>query len=620
MTDDAVSVVLVGTQGPQGPTGATGPQGPAGLTAASRGGVAILMGDSLMGNGYGINATGNNIYFHQRGAFNWFQAMAGWPYAHVIQYYGNTISAATNTPPAGHNVGIGSTYTRQMLARFRRDVLSKNPSLVVLGGGTNDVTEGRTANEIARNKHMMAKLAVDQGASVWIETIPPRHNSDGKQFTAPQRAVATEVNRRTRDFAARTPGVILIDLDLIVADVNGDLQLTLSDDGLHWNSRGGETVARLGYLPAWKASATYDKLRRDIPEAYNVTTAPYGNLLSNADFATGTGGTAGTGVTGSVPSGFQVTRSGTLTVAASVVSRTNFNGDTVNAVRLAITSPGGGADNGNVQFLTSPSTLTSGVSAFTWYRAEAEVVIPAGTLGVLRSVYLEQQDTTGTATSQRMFSTRYSYENDSVNVGTVVKDLLPNGDLRLILRTPDLFTDGTSGIIWRVRVEVDETVAGTRTVDIMEPVLHPLPFAASLDITTNYRPIYRVTLHAAANAGVTTTNAALAGTAMGGTWRHVTEADLSACTQARILLYVSTIGATGAKAILRYATPYSQTVTDYADIGVTEVSVPIDTTGFKDSGWIDLRSAALRDVFLAMIVTGDGVADPIFDSCHVEFR
>lgn len=83
-----------------------------------------------------------------------------WPLSDYLQ---NTIDA-----------GVSGQTSAQMLARFQTDVLARNPSVVVILAGTNDVLH--TQNPTVANIQQMADLAAHAGARVVIGEIPPISN------------------------------------------------------------------------------------------------------------------------------------------------------------------------------------------------------------------------------------------------------------------------------------------------------------------------------------------------------------------------------------------------------------------------------------------------------------
>src|SRR5665213_3028079 len=122
-----------------------------------------------------------------------------------------------------------------------------------------------------------------------------------------------------------------------------------------------------------------------------------------------------------------------------------------------------------------------------------------------------------------------------------------------------------------------------------------------------------ITIYANSAANGVFTNMPLAATFLFSSYRHVSMIDLTGMTYVRLKVNKqSTAGFAGAKLILRYSPVFSTVVTDYVDIGITEVSVGVDVLNtFTDSGWIQLDISATNDVYLAVIGTGgNGTLDP----------
>lgn len=128
------------------------------------------------------------------------------------------------------------------------------------------------------------------------------------------------------------------------------------------------------------------------------------------------------------------------------------------------------------------------------------------------------------------------------------------------------------------------------------------------------------TIHGEADAAATWTNMPAAETFLFGSHRHVVLLDLEGMTQIRLKVNKQgTSGAASSKLILRFSTTFSTTASNYSDVGVTEVSVPINTTNtFLDSGWVDINGDAKGDVYIAVIGSGgDGVLDPQFGNISI---
>ena len=108
-----------------------------------------------------------------------------------------------------------------------------------------------------------------------------------------------------------------------------------------------------------------------------------------------------------------------------------------------------------------------------------------------------------------------------------------------------------------------------------------------------------------------------------GSHRHITRADLSGYTQARLIVNKqATAGAAASKLILRYRTAFSITVADYLDIGASEVSIAVNTTNnVLATAWINLVAGSKADIFLCLAGSGgDGTLDPAFGNIFAQFK
>lgn len=422
-------------------------------------GKLIAIGDSLFSNGIGSSSP-DSTFFHQRGDINWLQALAGYPFVHEAYYDGSDVQ--------GHNVGVGSEETKDMLARIKTGVLDKNPDIVFIRAGTNDIEAGRSAATIIRNLTKMIDECRHKGAKVWIDTIFPRNDSDGNEFSSGEDAIRVAVNTWVLNVADNIPGVTAINSNRLLDAGDGTLNTAYSYDGLHINSRGAYTIANGELLPKWRKYAGISRIPSYTPEDYNASTVPYGNILTNSAF-TGSGGTASTGVSGTLPDSWRAEYTGGTDISsvASVVSQTDWNGETRNFIRHAISGSGGGVDGEMIR--TRPTTTSITSVAAGWYEAEVEVIVSSGgTENFLRSLILEVRDQQGTDSYFRCFT--LAYDNGSV------KDEWPqpDSDLRLLLRAPKILVDsGGTGVTFYVLIACDCTIDGDVTVDIGKPHLVP---------------------------------------------------------------------------------------------------------------------------------------------------
>lgn len=102
---------------------------------------------------------------------------------------------------------------------------------------------------------------------------------------------------------------------------------------------------------------------------------------------------------------------------------------------------------------------------------------------------------------------------------------------------------------------------------------------------------------------------------LAGSNRNVTKVDLSNASHARLIVRVTTASASANTPRLRLRgkkTTFSTTITDYVDIGTSEIACGLEATGVIDSGWIALDANYQADnvVLLVDQIGGDGAASP----------
>src|SRR5882762_3300177 len=150
--------------------------------------------------------------------------------------------------------GISGQTTPQMLIRFRPDVVSLQPSIVVILAGTNDIagnTGPMTLQAIEDNLASMFDLAHANGIRVVFASVLPisdyEKNKDGQQIIRSKQRPPeqiTSLNDWMKKYAAAHGGIYL-DYFSAMADDKGFLKEELSEDGLHPNQKGYDVMAPL---------------------------------------------------------------------------------------------------------------------------------------------------------------------------------------------------------------------------------------------------------------------------------------------------------------------------------------------------------------------------------------
>jgi lysophospholipase L1-like esterase len=156
------------------------------------------------------------------------------------------------------NRGIGGQTTPQMLVRFRQDVVSLHPKVVVILAGTNDIA-GNTGpmklEDVEADFASLAEIARANGIKVIYSSVLPIHNytDRSKDFFAqrsPEKILA--LNTWLKDYC-NTGACMYLDYFTSMVDDKGLLQKDLADDGLHPNAAGHKIMAPLAEAAIEKA-------------------------------------------------------------------------------------------------------------------------------------------------------------------------------------------------------------------------------------------------------------------------------------------------------------------------------------------------------------------------------
>lgn len=140
-----------------------------------------------------------------------------------------------------------------------------------------------------------------------------------------------------------------------------------------------------------------------------------------------------------------------------------------------------------------------------------------------------------------------------------------------------------------------------------------------------YMPIKSFTVHGDAGANFAMTNATQAERFAGNATRHLFMVDLSGYTQVRLRVNKQ-VGSASANTPLfraKYYTSYNTTVGNFLQLGESaQVETSMVSTGYYDSGWMDLATGARNDGICIGFTElgGDGVADPAIGATDILFR
>lgn len=144
------------------------------------------------------------------------------------------------------NRGISGQTTPQMLIRFRSDVISLKPNLVVILAGTNDIagnTGTSTLEMITNNIFSMAELAKTHGILVILCSVLPVYDYPWRTGLQPAEKIVT-LNKMIKKYSEQN-NCLYLDYYSAMANENRGMKSTYSDDGVHPNILGYEVMATL---------------------------------------------------------------------------------------------------------------------------------------------------------------------------------------------------------------------------------------------------------------------------------------------------------------------------------------------------------------------------------------
>ena len=98
--------------------------------------------------------------------------------------------------------GVSGENTTEMLARYQQDVLSQDPSWVVIMGGTNDLAQGVSKSRILDNIKSMAEQAAAAGIKVVLCSVTPCNQTYSKLTPKEKGTHIVALNKMIKDYAA----------------------------------------------------------------------------------------------------------------------------------------------------------------------------------------------------------------------------------------------------------------------------------------------------------------------------------------------------------------------------------------------------------------------------------
>ena len=180
-----------------------------------------------------------------------------------VVFFGDSITEAwVSKAPAffeGHHYlarGIGGQTTAQMLVRFRQDVIALRPQAALILAGTNDIAENTgpyRQEDTLGHLQSMVELAMAHGIHVVLASILPARNYRWSPGREPAGKIIA-LNTLLRAYAEKN-GLVYLDYHAAMADTDGGLKASLSEDGVHPNRAGYDLMGPLAEHALQKALA-----------------------------------------------------------------------------------------------------------------------------------------------------------------------------------------------------------------------------------------------------------------------------------------------------------------------------------------------------------------------------
>lgn len=130
--------------------------------------------------------------------------------------------------------GISGQTTSQMLLRFRPDVISLKPSVVVILAGINDIAENTgpiSLDNIFGNIVSMIQLASANEIKIVVCSVLPANHFPWRPLIKPAEKVV-QLNSLLEEYC-RTNKIVYLDYYSAMADENKGLDKRFTDDGVH---------------------------------------------------------------------------------------------------------------------------------------------------------------------------------------------------------------------------------------------------------------------------------------------------------------------------------------------------------------------------------------------------
>lgn len=446
----------------------------------------------------GGNVTGLNTW--TRGEITWLEALSlGRINAEIWADPSDPYYATTSRGWKGANRGLSNDTMAGFKAR--QSELPKNCSVLWLDGATNSISSVTAISDVpAIVADAMAivdnQLLTQKRAAIIVDGVRSRRILDCAGSTCPvgqcktscwaagsiQRLAYIEYNRQLEAAIKlrRMQGYRVYYYDTQkywgdFSDAYGQPRAGWSNDGIHNENMGGywAGLARWNFVQSVIPDLLGSAVRIPGPEGYyNASTYPYGFLgdatTLAAPFHLGTGGTAGTGCTGTVPQ-YSTCKRNSGDTGASAVSSIVTQADPNNAFygrtwQIAITC---GTAYADFLFYPGKNTFAHNLAAGTWVQGYAYVNVSAYSDWDRLDLELNDSDATGVQSTAFASFQRSGVGSDTT--GTVYNggySPYPNAGFYILIKTVPFQVKAGSNLTFQARAACGANGSGTGTSTI----------------------------------------------------------------------------------------------------------------------------------------------------------
>ncbi len=143
--------------------------------------------------------------------------------------------------------GISAQTSTHLLLRFRQDVLSLTPKVVLLNVGTNDVAENSGAYDpefTLSNIQSMVDLATANGIKVVLSSVLPATNFEWRRSVGNRSDMIVDLNKRLKSYAD-SHKIPFIDYHSAMKNEKNGMNPDLAEDGVHPTLKGYKVMEGL---------------------------------------------------------------------------------------------------------------------------------------------------------------------------------------------------------------------------------------------------------------------------------------------------------------------------------------------------------------------------------------